>query len=85
MRKVYSISFSDERVIKRLNEVQSKSHYLKDLILQDVEGIPFSDEQIAYIRKMIDEKLNGYTPVLSENDEEQEETANPLDDLLNNF
>lgn len=85
MRKVYSISFSDERVIKRLNEVQSKSHYLKDLILQDVEGIPFSDEQIAYIRKMIDEKLNGYTPVLSENDEEQEETANALDDLLNNF
>lgn len=85
MRKVYSISFSDERVIKRLNEVQSKSHYLKDLILQDVEGIPFSDEQIAYIRKMIDEKLNGYTPVLSENDEEQEETANAIDDLLNNF
>ena len=85
MRKVYSISFSDERVIKRLNEVQSKSHYLKDLILQDVEGIPFSDEQIAYIRKMIDEKLNGYTPVLRENDEEQEETANALDDLLNNF
>ena len=85
MRKVYSISFSDERVIKRLNEVQSKSHYLKDLILQDVEGIPFSDEQIAYIRKMIDEKLNGYTPVLSENDEEQQETANALDDLLNNF
>ena len=85
MSKVYSISFSDERVIKRLNEVQSKSHYLKDLILQDVEGIPFSDKQIAYIRKMIDEKLNGYTPVLSENDEEQEETANALDDLLNNF
>ena len=85
MRKVYSISFSDERVIKRLNEVQSKSHYLKDLILQDVEGIPFSDEQITYIRKMIDEKLNGYTPVLSENDEEQEETANAIDDLLNNF
>lgn len=85
MRKVYSISFSDERVIKRLNEVQSKSHYLKDLILQDVEGIPFSDEQIAYIRKMIDEKLKGYTPVVNEENKPKEEKVQAIDDFFNEF
>lgn len=85
MRKVYSISFTDERVIKRLNEVQSKSRYLKDLILRDVDGGLFSEEQIAYIEKMIDKKLKGYTPAVNEENKPKEEKVRAIDDFFNEF
>lgn len=85
MRKVYSISFTDERVIKRLNEVQSKSRYLKDLILRDVDGGLFSEEQIAYIEKMIDKKLKGYTPAVNEENKPKEEKVQAIDDFFNEF
>ncbi len=85
MRKVYSISFTDERVIKRLNEVQSKSRYLKDLILRDVDGGLFSEEQIAYIEKMIDKKLKGYTPDVNEENKPKEEKVRAIDDFFNEF
>lgn len=85
MRKVYSISFTDERVIKRLNEVQSKSRYLKDLILRDVDGGLFSEEQIACIEKMIDKKLKGYTPAVNEENKPKEEKVRAIDDFFNEF
>lgn len=85
MRKVYSISFTDERVIKRLNEVQSKSRYLKDLILRDVDGGLFSEEQIAYIEKMIDKKLKGYTSAVNEENKPKEEKVRAIDDFFNEF
>lgn len=85
MRKVYSISFTDERVIKRLDEVQSKSHYIKGLILKDIDGVVFSEEQLAYIDKLIDKKLKGYTPVMDEENKPKEEKVQAIDDFFNEF
>ena len=85
MRKVYSISFTDERVIKRLNEVQSKSRYLKDVILRDVDGGLFSEEQITKKKKMIDKKLKGYTPAVNEENKPKEEKVRAIDDFFNEF
>lgn len=57
MRKVYSISLSDEEIINYLEDIPNKSHYIKELIHKDMTKKPFSEEQLIYIRKMIDEKL----------------------------
>ena len=48
-----------------------------------MEKEPFTKEQIAYIRKMMKEQ-NGDMPSREE-DKLQKETANALDELLNNF
>lgn len=85
MRKVYSISISDEETIKRLDKVKSKSHYITDLIMKDVEGGLFSEEQITYIEKLIDKKLKGYTPVVNEENKPKEEKVQAIDDFFNEF
>lgn len=83
MRKVYSISLSDEEIINHLDKFQNKSQYIKELVQRDMAKEPFTKEQIAYIRKMMKEQ-KGHM-LLKEEDKQQIETANAIDDLLNNF
>ena len=86
MRKVYSLSISDENIINHLDGISHKSQYIKELIKRDVEKEPFTEKQIAYIYKMIDEKLSGHTITWKmEDDRQMEETVQALDDLLNDF
>lgn len=85
MRKVYSLSISDEKIIDHLEKIPYKSRYIKDLILQDMTGKPFTDGQIDYINKLIDNRLKGHTVAVSEDDSKREETALALDDLMNDF
>lgn len=83
MRKVYSISLTDEKIIHYLDKIPNKSQYFRELVQRDMEKEPFTKEQIAYIRKMIKEQ-KGH--MLSEEEGKQQiETANAIDDLLNNF
>lgn len=82
-RKVYSVALSDEEIINYLEDIPNKSHYIKELIRKDMTKEPFSEEQLIYIRKMIDEKLQGH--VVSSKDDKQKETAHALDELLKDF
>lgn len=84
MRKVYSISLTDEKIIHYLDKIPNKSQYFRELVQRDMEKEPFTKEQIACIRKMIDEKLKGHI-LLDENDKQQKEVVKALDDLLNDF
>lgn len=84
MRKVFSISLSDEEIINHLDKIQNKSQYIKELVQRDMKKKPFTKEQVACIRKMIDEKLKGHI-LLDENDKQQKEVVKALDDLLNDF
>lgn len=83
MKKVYSIFLSDEKIINYLDKIPNKSQYFRELVQRDMEKEPFTKEQIAYIRKMMKEQ-NGDMPSREE-DKLQKETANAIDDLLNNF
>ena len=84
MRKVYSISLNDEEIINHLEKIPYKSQYIKELIQKDMTKKPFTKDQVACIRKMIDEKLKGHT-ILDENDKQRKETVKALDDLLKAF
>lgn len=84
MRKVYSISLRDEEIINHLEKVPNKSQYIKELIQRDMKKKPFTKDQVACIRKMIDEKLKGHI-ILDENDKQRKEAVKALDDLLNDF
>lgn len=84
MRKVYSISLKDEGVINYLEKIPNKSQYIKELIQRDMKKKPFTKDQVACIRKMIDDKLKGHI-ILDENDMQRKEVAKALDELLNDF
>lgn len=84
MRKVYSISLKDEEIINHLEKIPNKSQYIKELVQRDMKKKPFTKDQIAYIRKMIDEKLKGHT-ILDENDKQRKEAVKALDELINGF
>ena len=84
MRKVYSISLKDEGVINYLEKIPNKSQYIKELIQRDMKKKPFTKDQVACIRKMIDDKLKGHI-ILDENDKQRKEVAKALDELLNDF
>lgn len=83
MRKVYSISLTDEKIIHYLDKIPNKSQYFRELVQRDMEKEPFTKEQIAYIRKMMKEQ-KGHR-LSEEEDKQQIETANAIDNLLNNF
>lgn len=83
MRKVYSISLTDEKIIHYLDKIPNKSQYFRELVRMDMEKEPFTKEQIAYIRKMMKEQ-KGHR-LSREEDKQQKEVANALDNLLNNF
>lgn len=82
MRKVYSLSLSDEEIIRHLDGISNKSQYIKELIQRDITRKPFTKAQITCIRQLIDEKLKGHT-LLNEDDKQREETAKALDELIN--
>ena len=84
MRKVYSISLKDEGVINYLEKIPNKSQYIKELIQRDMKKKPFTKDQVACIRKMIDDKLKGHI-ILDENDMQRKEAVKALDELLNDF
>ncbi len=83
MKKVYSIFLSDEKIIEHLDKIPNKSQYFRELVQRDMGKEPFTKEQIAYIRKMINEHKEHI--VSSEDDSKREETANALDDLMKDF
>ena len=84
MRKVYSISLKDEKIINYLEKIPNKSQYIKELIQRDMKKKPFTKEQVTYIRKMIDEKIVERV-VRNEDDEQRLETARALDEFMNDL
>ena len=76
MRKVYSISLTDEKIIHYLDKIPNKSQYFRELVRMDMEKEPFTKEQIAYIRKMMKEQ-KGHR-LSREDDKLQKETADAL-------
>lgn len=84
MRKLYSVSLKDEEIINYLEKIPNKSQYIKELIQKDMKKKPFTKDQIACIRKMIDEKLKGHT-ILDESDKQRKEAVKALDELINGF
>ena len=85
MKKVYSVFLSDEKLINYLDTIPNKSRYFRELILKDMEKQPFTDEQLVYIRQMIDEKLKGHSSIKSEDDSQLEETTEAINNLLDGF